>query len=64
MRPSQFLRDIAEAETVDELRGVLGWLQHSGALRDPDERTRLALARLDQRARDLAAVEALLARPD
>jgi len=59
------LSDIEDAETVDELRGALvrleRRLERAGELRDPDDRGRAALARLDERARDLAVIEALLA---
>ena len=68
MRPTEYLSalcDIEEAETAADLRCVLKRLQRrlerAGELRDPDDRGRAALARLDERARDLAVIEALLA---
>ena len=74
MGPTEYLRalcDIEGAETVDDLRRVLARLERrldrrlertgAGQLRDADERTRRVLARLDERACDLAAIETLLA---
>ena len=68
MRPTEYLSvlcDIEAAETAADLRRVLERLQRrlerAGERRDPDQRARVARARLEQREGDLAAIEALLA---